>query len=170
MTLPDALTASPNAFITIRPYAFTASPNAFITIRPYAFTASPDAVVTSSPAGAGVTMAPPKFVEGIQLPRSRTCEEYGLTLETWQHIAARQGWACGVCHKKPKNKRLVVDHVHISGWRRMPPEVRRRYVRGLCCMSCNHFVLTRYADALKHRQAAEYLEDFERRFNASETP
>lgn len=45
----------------------------------------------------------------------------------------------------------------------MTPEARKLFVRGLACISCNHFVLTRYGTPEKHRGAAAYLERYERR-------
>ena len=70
---------------------------------------------------------------------------------------------CEVCGRPPKNKRLNIDHEHVPGWRKMPPAKRKLYVRGLVCTIDNHYVLTKYADALRHRQAANYLARYERR-------
>lgn len=103
----------------------------------------------------------------IHRPVESTCAKYGLGLDDWEQMLSEQGGVCGVCGKPPKTGRLVVDHVHRQGYKLLPPDQRRRYVRGLCCTVCNHFVLTRYADALRHQQAAEYLIRFEERFDAS---
>jgi hypothetical protein len=67
----------------------------------------------------------------------------------WSWLLASQGAACGVCERVPNpNKRtgkvrLVVDHEHVRGWKTMPPEQRRLYVRGLVCWVCNHYYLGR---------------------------
>ena len=73
-------------------------------------------------------------------------------------MARLQRWGCAVCGKEPK--RFVIDHEHAPGWKWLDAATRRTYVRGLTCDSCNHYVLTRYADANKHRQAAEYLDRY----------
>jgi hypothetical protein len=98
-------------------------------------------------------------------PVLSTVQKYGLTLEDWERMLDEQGGVCAVCQKVPKTGRLVVDHVHRRGYKLLPPEDRRKWVRGLCCTVCNHFVLTRYADALRHQQAAEYLLKFEATFD-----
>jgi hypothetical protein len=52
----------------------------------------------------------------------------------------------------------------------MPPEERRRFVRGVCCIACNHFVLTRFAKAYMHDNASLYLRLYERRRDSGATP
>ena len=99
----------------------------------------------------------------IKRPVVATVTKYGLSLDDWELMLDEQGGVCGVCRKSPATGRLVVDHVHRQGYKMLAPDQRRRYVRGLCCTVCNHFVLTRYADALRHQQAAEYLLAFEAR-------
>ena len=89
-------------------------------------------------------------------PASSTLAKYGLSLSEWTAMYDEYDGACHCCGAE--GRRLVIDHDHVRGWRDMPPEERKVHVRGLACPSCNHFVLTRYADAEKHRQAAEYLD------------
>lgn len=100
-------------------------------------------------------------------PQPSTVAKYGMSLDDFEVMLDEQGGVCGVCGKVPKTGRLVIDHVHRQGYKLLSPEDRRRYVRGLCCTVDNHFVLTRYADALRHQQAAEYLIRFEERFSES---
>jgi hypothetical protein len=97
----------------------------------------------------------------VARPAPSTLGKYGLTLALWEQLLEEQDGLCGVCAKPfPK---LVVDHVHVRGYKLMRPEARRKYVRGLCCTTCNHFVLTRYADARKHELAASYLRRYDAR-------
>jgi hypothetical protein len=98
---------------------------------------------------------------GVKEPAPTTLARYGLTLAAWKSLRDAQGGLCGVCSKDAP--RLVIDHEHVKGWKQMPDDLRVLYVRGLCCPSCNHFVLTRYADAEKHRQAARFLDDYAKR-------
>jgi hypothetical protein len=49
---------------------------------------------------------------------------YGLSLDDYHAILARQGNACAICRKP--NARLCIDHCHASGT-----------VRGLLCSKCN---------------------------------
>ena len=105
----------------------------------------------------------------LVLPSQSTLDKYGLTLDEWLgFIPEADGLRiCVVCEKPPRTGRFVVDHKHVPQWRMMPPEERKRYVRGVICTTCNHYILTRYGSPLKHRNAATYIEAFERRFNGS---
>lgn len=54
--------------------------------------------------------------------------KYGITVEQYDAMLARQKGKCGLCGKKPKpDKRLAVDHCHRTG-----------KVRGLLCHCCNN--------------------------------
>jgi hypothetical protein len=98
-------------------------------------------------------------------PTPQTLAKYGLLLEEWLDMA---GEACRVCEVPwDSTRRAVVDHEHVKGWKTLPQGERRRYVRGVVCIPCNHFVLTRYGSPLKHRNAAVYLDDYEARKGAS---
>lgn len=110
----------------------------------------------------------------VRIPNLSTLAKYGFgegewaladdALEDWSLLLEEQRGGCGVCGRVPPAPRnsdipyLVVDHDHVRGWKIFPAEVRRMHVRGLCCTRCNHFVLTRYATAELHIQAAAYLE------------
>lgn len=112
----------------------------------------------------------------IRTPAPTTLLKYGFgmgpmalgatPLEDWEALLDKQRGACGVCGRghlelpKPRDggpPRLNIDHEHVRGWKLMSPEMRRQYVRGLCCTRCNHYVLTRFATAELHILAAEYL-------------
>ena len=99
----------------------------------------------------------------IRRPVQGTLDKYGMSLYDWEVLLFQQKGVCGVCGEEPASKRLVIDHEHVRGWRHMVPEERKKYVRGLCCVTCNHFVLTRYGTVEKFRGAAAYLERYEAR-------
>lgn len=52
---------------------------------------------------------------------------YGLTAAEYDALLVLQGGKCAICRRRPKTKRLAVDHSHKSG-----------EVRGLLCSRCNH--------------------------------
>lgn len=91
----------------------------------------------------------------LQEPSRPTLKKYGLTYEDWRYIAYRQGYRCGVCGEE--RERLVIDHEHVRGWKAMPPEERRKYVRGLTCWYCNHAYLGRGITIEKARGVLNYL-------------
>lgn len=91
------------------------------------------------------------------MPSPQTLRKYGLHLDEWTAYA---GEGCRICGRSWDVVKPVVDHAHVRSWKRMPPEERRLYVRGVVCISCNHFILSRYANPAKLRAAAEYLEAY----------
>lgn len=51
---------------------------------------------------------------------------YNLPIEEYTNMLNAQNNCCKICNLPPKNKRLSVDHCHVTG-----------DVRGLLCSSCN---------------------------------
>lgn len=94
-------------------------------------------------------------------PSKATLDKYGLSVEDWVALAVRSGWTCGVCTKLPPSCRLYIDHEHVPGWKKMAPEDRKKYVRGLACYRCNRFILNARINATVLRAAANYLDDYE---------
>ena len=70
---------------------------------------------------------------------------YGLSLQDYRAILARQGNACAIC-KKP-DVRLCIDHCHATG-----------KVRGLLCDKCNMGLGNYNDDPSLMRAATAYLE------------
>lgn len=58
--------------------------------------------------------------------RSKLKSKYNLTLEEYNQMSEAQNHRCKICGKESKNKRLAVDHCHITG-----------RVRSLLCSNCN---------------------------------
>ncbi len=108
-------------------------------------------------------MTAPELFYGIRVPADTTLKRYGLDLEEWKaHIlidvwALDLLWHCPICKRVPPSGRTVIDHYHVKGWKGMPPEDRKKYYRGIVCVTCNHFVLTRYLTPDRAVAAAEYL-------------
>ena len=102
----------------------------------------------------------------IRTPSLATLRKYGLTVEDFETMVANQAGACRVCENEPSTGRLVVDHFHVKGWKKMPPDRRRLYVRGLLCWYCNHAYVGRGITVRKARNVVDYLEAFEERLKA----
>lgn len=113
---------------------------------------------------------------GIQPPTPGVLRKYGLTLDDWKAILARSRGRCEACGREPSvkynkrgpTKRLVIDHEHTPGFKKMKPKDRARFVRGLICWTCNHYRLARGATVQNLRGAADYLERYEARLNHAE--
>ena len=70
--------------------------------------------------------------------------KYGITEADYDAILEAQGGACALCHRPPREgKVLHVDHEHVFGYDKLPPEKKRKYVRGLVDYSCNKFKIGR---------------------------
>ena len=102
----------------------------------------------------------PEFIQGVRVPVASTFRRYGLTRPEWEAMLAGQGHTCGVCSTVPRSGTLHIDHEHVRGWKKMPAEERRQYVRGLCCWQCNAVWLRRGATPQRLRAAADYLEAY----------
>lgn len=73
----------------------------------------------------------------VRVPSETTLRKYGLTAEEWVAILKRQGGVCSVCGKIPASGRMVTDHEHVRGYRKLPPEERKKRVRGVLCWTDN---------------------------------
>jgi len=94
-------------------------------------------------------------------PTKQTLAKYGLTEGDWLAHYALQGFRCGVCGAD--RDRLVIDHEHVRGWKAMPDEERKLYVRGLTCWYCNHAYLGRGITVEKAEGVVNYLRRYEDR-------
>lgn len=95
------------------------------------------------------------------IPRPETLKKYGLSLDDWNEFYALQNGVCPIC-KRPLD-RPVVDHLHIRNWKKMKPEKRKKYVRGVPCNYCNRRRLARGMTLEIARNIVAYLEAFENR-------
>ena len=77
---------------------------------------------------------------------------YGLDGETYDALLRLQGGGCAICGRRPKTKRLAVDHDHRTG-----------AVRGLLCPGedgCNHRLLGYVRDRIDLLESAiAYLKE-----------
>ena len=96
-------------------------------------------------------------------PKKATLRRYGMTAREWRAMLKAQGGVCAVCRTVPKSGRLCTDHEHVKGWKRMPPEERKKWVRGILCFFCNHYYMGRCITVAKARNVLWYLRAFESR-------
>lgn len=99
----------------------------------------------------------------VRAPSKKTLARYGLSIEEWAEILSRQDGVCAVCKKLPKSLLLHIDHAHVRGWKKMPPEKRRLWVRGLLCWFCNNSYVGRSITIKKAEAVVTYLKEFESR-------
>lgn len=95
-----------------------------------------------------------------EYPTQATLNKYGLTREEMRRILERQGYICPICEKTPTTGRWVIDHEHVKGWKKMPSEKRKLYVRGVTCWFCNRNYLAKAMNKRKAKNIIEYLEAY----------
>lgn len=77
------------------------------------------------------------------MPSVSTLRKYGLTQDEWVEILMRQGGVCAICGKVPPSGRMVTDHEHTRRYRSLPPEERKKRVRGVLCWTDNLYAAGR---------------------------
>jgi hypothetical protein len=100
----------------------------------------------------------------VNPPTLGTLRKYGITAVEWRAILKRQDGRCAICKRVPKSGRLAIDHQHVKGWKKMKPEQRRLFVRGLCCFLCNGKVVSKWTTVDRAMAAVLYFREYERRF------
>lgn len=119
----------------------------------------------------------------IKPPSRGTLAKYGLTLRDWWLMAERQEYTCPVCQQPFGERKLVIDHEHVAGWRArkrrkskklhqgkrkdiklrvMTPQQRRPYVRGILHAWCNGWIRS-WLTLSRTRSILTYLEAYEGR-------
>lgn len=100
-----------------------------------------------------------------RVPTTATLRKYGLTVDEWRAMLERQGNACAICQRVPDSGVLHIDHQHVRNWKRLPPEQRKTYVRGVLCWPCNATLKVRITVAWL-RGAVKYLTAYEKRLTS----
>ncbi len=73
---------------------------------------------------------------------------YGITLKEYNKILANQNGVCAICGNPPNDRKLAVDHNHVTG-----------KIRGLLCKACNT-TLGNVKDSVEIlEKAIEYLKE-----------
>lgn len=85
---------------------------------------------------------------------------YGLAPGQYDQMLENQDGRCAICRRKPRNRRLAVDHDHNTGT-----------VRGLLCHTCNHYVLRFIeGDPIACHSAALYIGNIARDYGPEYDP
>lgn len=74
---------------------------------------------------------------------------YGIAVDEYERMAARQNGRCAICKELPSRKALAVDHCHKSGM-----------LRGLLCDTCNRALGLLKESPLVLQAAIEYVKEF----------
>jgi hypothetical protein len=97
------------------------------------------------------------------MPAKQSLRRYNLSSDEFDALLACQGGVCAICKQVPSTGRWVVDHEHVRNWKRMKPDRRKQYIRGVLCWWCNYAYLARGMTAQKARRIAAYLEAYDSR-------
>lgn len=75
--------------------------------------------------------------------------KYGITLEQYDELLARQNNACAICERPASDfpTSLAVDHDHKTG-----------RIRGALCTHCNYRMVAKHSDGSLLRKIADYIE------------
>lgn len=87
-----------------------------------------------------------------EIKDQRLRKTYGITLEEFKEKAKG---GCEVCASKEFV--LCLDHIHVKGFKKMPPEEKRKYVRGVVCFLHNTGFKSfeKTADGKRNRQSLD---------------
>lgn len=99
----------------------------------------------------------------MRYPTAETLKKYGLSKSGWREEMKRGGGRCPICLRKPPDVKLVVDHEHVKGYHKLPPEERRKKIRGLPCRWCNGKYLRRGMTVDVAQRVFMYLLAYDRR-------
>lgn len=99
----------------------------------------------------------------MKFPTKKTLLKYGLTEQDYRDIWERQGNQCPICLRSDENILMVIDHEHVSRWKKLPPEKRKLYIRGIVCSYDNQRIVGRGATRQKLLRGANYLGEYEKR-------
>lgn len=98
----------------------------------------------------------------MKIPSEATLKKYGLTDLDYAEMFNAQEGVCFICKKEPKEgKVLNIDHVHVKGFKKMPPEEKKKFVRGILCYFCNRFYMAKAMTEFKAVNIVQYLKIYE---------
>jgi hypothetical protein len=97
-------------------------------------------------------------------PSAQTLKKYGITAEVWYTYLDLQDGKCPICEREFTSKmRPCIDHLHVTGFKKMVREKKAKYIRGLLCLWCNHRLVAKGMTTERAYNIYEYLSDFDMR-------
>lgn len=101
-------------------------------------------------------------MENKRTASEKTLKKFGLSQDEWQALYYKFDGKCHICKRSLEGKHANVDHEHVRGWKKMPPNKRKQFVRGLACFQCNRLLLQKSVTIKKLKAATAYLEEYEK--------
>jgi len=102
----------------------------------------------------------------LRPPTLDTLRTYGMSQEMWYTMLDLQDGKCPVCDVEfTSDKRPVIDHEHVRGYKKMKAEDKVRYVRGLLHNYCNRRLVAKGMTTEKAYNIYVYLSDYDTRRN-----
>jgi hypothetical protein len=102
----------------------------------------------------------------MRIPTKATLDKYGLTEELWIEWYKSNDGKCHVCDNpfedEKKDRISYVDHEHVKNYKKMSPEDKRQYIRGILCYQCNRRLLEKSNTLKRLRLGVAYLERYEK--------
>lgn len=99
----------------------------------------------------------------IVIPRQVTMDKYGYDEALYLEKLEKQNYKCPICGKTPSTGKFVIDHEHVKNYKKLPPELRRKHVRGILCYFCNRFYMAKAMTTEKAKNVIEYLGRYQAR-------
>lgn len=101
-----------------------------------------------------------------RVPTAGTLKRYGMTAVEWLGILDSQGGVCVICKRFPQSGRFVVDHQHVPKWKKMPPEQRKKFVRGILCFLCNGKCVSKHMTLDKAVAVVAYFKAYNKKLKS----
>lgn len=100
----------------------------------------------------------------LKPPSKATLRKYGLSQEMWYTMLDLQEGCCPVCSQPfTQERRPVIDHEHLRGYKKMSADKKAKAVRGLLHNWCNHRLVAKGMTAERAYGIYLYLSDYEMR-------
>lgn len=98
----------------------------------------------------------------LSAPSKATLRKYGLSQEMWHTMLDLQDGCCPVCGQPfTPERRPCIDHLHVRNFKKMKPEQKVRYFRGLLHAYCNLRLIPKGMTTEKAYNIYVYLNDFD---------
>jgi len=100
----------------------------------------------------------------LRPPAPATLKKYGLSRELWYTVLDIQDGLCPVCGEPfTEERRPVIDHEHVKGYKKMSAEKRATFVRGLLHSYCNFRMIPKGMTTEKAYNVYTYLSEYDLR-------